>query len=104
MKIFNFFYNCPPEKQLFGISELHVFNNDNEELDVLTTQALELALASILSFINRQLMDHIGEGKHSKPSNGFITCTKLVPKTNQYNESNFAQCFYCSYRRVNSFC
>jgi hypothetical protein len=40
---FQIFYIYPPEKQLFGFSELHVINNDNEELDVLTTQALELA-------------------------------------------------------------
>ena len=53
---FLIFDNYPPEKQLFGFSELHVINNDNEELDVLTTQALELALASILSVIKRQLI------------------------------------------------
>jgi len=88
---FQIFDNYPPEKQLFGFSELHVINNDNEELDVLTTQALELALASILAVIKRQLMDHLGEGKHSKPSNDLITCTKSVPKTNQSNESNFGQ-------------
>jgi hypothetical protein len=34
---FQIFYIYPPEKQLFGFSELHVINNDNEELDVLTT-------------------------------------------------------------------
>ena len=36
-------------------------------------------------------MDHLGEGKHFKPSNDIITCTKSVPKTNQSDESNFRQ-------------
>jgi E1A/CREB-binding protein len=81
------FYIYPPEKQLFGFSELHVINNDNEELDVLTTQAFEL----VLSVIKRQLMDHLGEANHSKPFNDLITCTKSVPKANQSNESIFGQ-------------
>ncbi len=90
-KIFNFFKKYPPEKNLFGFLELHAIDNNDEELDALTTQALELVLASILSVIKRQLVNHFEGGKHAEPSEELVHISKSVPKTNQSNESNFGQ-------------
>ncbi|VDI58715.1 Hypothetical predicted protein [Mytilus galloprovincialis] len=88
---YQMFENYPPEKDLFGFFALHAVEENNEELDVLTTQALELILASILSVIKRQLVDHLTGGKHSDPNEDLMLISQSVPKTNQSNESNFGQ-------------
>ena len=64
-------------------------DSGSSTLDTLTVEALEVIFNHFNLVVQRQLRDHLQEGKFDKPSPSLIEESQYVPKTNQIGESVF---------------
>ena len=67
-----------------------LFEQTNEEFDIMTQQALEVIFHALLIILERQCTEQLPGGKYWCPEDSIVSSSKNVPTTNKASESDFA--------------